>query len=190
MRACKRQTDDSTTSSAVESLGWSLLSGLSLGHVSQVSVISLPVVPRELWNGHRYQMTPNSCIKEGPSFRGKPLATIPNYTRSKPLGSEAISPRLVDFLSRNQSMSSTKITALLEHQSFFFTPRRSFNFERTKNGSLDGIWRRKVVFLGKADAPASPFWGLKITSNGSRHTSIRQEHYSQTPRNLRRCGLW
>ena len=53
-RAIKRRLCQSATSSVVPSMGWSYLSGLSLADVSEVSILSLPLTPQELWNGLRY----------------------------------------------------------------------------------------------------------------------------------------
>lgn len=55
-RAYRRVTLDesriSRTSS--KSFGFSFLSGLSLSDVSNVNAITLPILPMELWNHHRY----------------------------------------------------------------------------------------------------------------------------------------
>ena len=56
-RAMKRNSLWSTASSAVHTIGWSFLSGLSIANVSAISVIGLPISPQELWNGHRYIFT-------------------------------------------------------------------------------------------------------------------------------------
>ena len=56
-RAYKRVAlDESRFSKALSSnsVGNSFLSGLSLSDVSDVSAISLPISPMELWNHHRY----------------------------------------------------------------------------------------------------------------------------------------
>lgn len=53
-RAMKRSSMWSTTSSAVHTMNWSCLSGLSLAEVSEISVIGLPISAEELWNGHHY----------------------------------------------------------------------------------------------------------------------------------------
>ena len=53
-RAMKKIPLWSTTSSAVHTMSWSCLSGLSLAQVSKISVINLPISTQELWNGHRY----------------------------------------------------------------------------------------------------------------------------------------
>ena len=53
-RAMKRNSMWSTASSAVHTMGWSYLSGLSLADVSEISIIGLPISPQELWNGNHY----------------------------------------------------------------------------------------------------------------------------------------
>ena len=53
-RAMKRPPEWSARSSAVCTVGWSCLSGLSLADVSVISMISLPISAGELWNGQRY----------------------------------------------------------------------------------------------------------------------------------------
>ena len=53
-RAINRRPCWSASSSVVPSMGWSYLSGLSLADVSEMSILSLPLSPPELWNGHRY----------------------------------------------------------------------------------------------------------------------------------------
>ncbi|KAK0509514.1 hypothetical protein JMJ35_007908 [Cladonia borealis] len=53
-RAMRRSLIWSPRTSAIGTIGWSCLSGLSLADVSEISVINLPVSPRELWNGARY----------------------------------------------------------------------------------------------------------------------------------------
>ena len=53
-RVAKRTSVFSTSSSLAQSMGWSYFSGLSLADLSEISVINLPIVPRELWNGEHY----------------------------------------------------------------------------------------------------------------------------------------
>ena len=49
------------------SIGFSSLSGLSLSDVSNISAISLPISPRELWNHHRYYPEANNTDHVGSS---------------------------------------------------------------------------------------------------------------------------
>ena len=53
-RAMKRNSVWSAASSAIHTMGWSYLSGLSLADVSEISIIDLPISPQELWNGDHY----------------------------------------------------------------------------------------------------------------------------------------
>lgn len=57
-RASKRPPVWSVASSVVQTVSWSCFSGLSLADMSQISVINLPITPRELWNGQRY----SACV--------------------------------------------------------------------------------------------------------------------------------
>ena len=56
---------ESLTSSVVFSLGWSFLSGLSLGDISNVSVLALPISPEELWNFEHYNESPQKSSTHG-----------------------------------------------------------------------------------------------------------------------------
>ena len=57
VRAMKRNSVWSAASSALDTNGWSCMSGVSLADVSAISVICLPVSPQELWNGQQYIAT-------------------------------------------------------------------------------------------------------------------------------------
>ncbi|KAI4159715.1 MAG: hypothetical protein LQ342_006330 [Letrouitia transgressa] len=55
VRASKRpQPPASATSSTIQTLGWSCLSGISLAKVSNISIIELTVDKEQLWNSTRY----------------------------------------------------------------------------------------------------------------------------------------
>lgn len=54
MRALSRNPLSLCSSSIGPSMGWSLMSGLSLGEVSNLSVISLPISSNELWNAESH----------------------------------------------------------------------------------------------------------------------------------------
>ena len=56
IRALKRCSRWTTTSSVTPSMGWSFFSGISLAEVSCLSAIALPIAPQDLWNGNRYQI--------------------------------------------------------------------------------------------------------------------------------------
>lgn len=53
-RAAKEQSNLSRRSGAVQSFSWSMISGISLSAVSNISVLSLPISPKDLWNGQHY----------------------------------------------------------------------------------------------------------------------------------------
>ena len=53
-RAMKRNSEISTISSTIHTMGWSCLSGVSLADISEISVVGLPISPQELWNSYHY----------------------------------------------------------------------------------------------------------------------------------------
>ena len=56
-RAIRRMASRSLSRSARHSFGWSMLSGATLAEISNISVMSLPIAPRDLWNSHHYSAT-------------------------------------------------------------------------------------------------------------------------------------
>ena len=56
IRALKRWSSCTATSSVAPSMGWSFFSGISLAEVSCLSAINLPIASQDLWNGDRYQI--------------------------------------------------------------------------------------------------------------------------------------
>ena len=56
LRALRRCSIGTLSSSIAPSMGWSFFSGTSLADISCLSVVNLPVVPLDLWNGDRYQL--------------------------------------------------------------------------------------------------------------------------------------
>lgn len=56
MRILSKDSNPSCSSSVVPSVGWSFLSGLSLADISNVSALSLPISPNELWNAQYYSL--------------------------------------------------------------------------------------------------------------------------------------
>ena len=56
-RAMLKPFAQSAASSTICTVGWSFLSGLSLGEISNVSVIALPILPNELWNCEHYNVS-------------------------------------------------------------------------------------------------------------------------------------
>ena len=66
-RATRDTVDFSFRSSAVGSHAWSTLSDVSLSDISIISVIALPVYPKDITNGHHYQfgMLPEEFPERG-----------------------------------------------------------------------------------------------------------------------------
>ena len=56
MRALKRCSGWTATSSVAPSMGWSFFSDISLAEVSCLSAIALPIASQDLWNGDRYRV--------------------------------------------------------------------------------------------------------------------------------------
>ena len=56
IRALKRYSSCTATSSVAPSMGWSFFSGISIAEVSCLSAIGLPIAPQDLWNGNRYHI--------------------------------------------------------------------------------------------------------------------------------------
>ena len=80
-RAMNRRPCRSATSSVVPTMGWSYLSGLSLADISEVSILSLPLSPLELWNGHRY-VAARDDLEDSAGERGKQRQALVARTRS------------------------------------------------------------------------------------------------------------
>jgi len=55
LRTCHRHSLSSLLSSSVSASGWSFLSGISLAQVSNISLLSLPLYPHEIWNYQHYE---------------------------------------------------------------------------------------------------------------------------------------
>ena len=85
-RAINRRLSLSATSSVVPTMGWSYLSGLSLAHVSTVSMLSLPLSPSEVWNGHRYVAARKDLqASEGGKEQQKQTSIVLTTSMKKPL---------------------------------------------------------------------------------------------------------
>ena len=80
-RAINRRPCRSATSSVVPTMGWSYLSGLSLADVAEVSILSLPLSPLELWNGHRY-VTARDDLEDSAGDKGQQRQASVARTRS------------------------------------------------------------------------------------------------------------
>ncbi|MCJ1438151.1 hypothetical protein MMC27_007538 [Xylographa pallens] len=68
-RAALRNSSLSLPSSAVRSVGWSVLSGMSLAEISNISVFSLPIAREELYNSQDYELEEeNNAIDDSGYF--------------------------------------------------------------------------------------------------------------------------
>ncbi|KAL9614183.1 MAG: hypothetical protein Q9167_001335 [Letrouitia subvulpina] len=79
VRAFKRpQPPASATSSVIQTLGWSCLSGISLAEVSNISIIELTVDKEQLWNSAHYNSRYGYVSAADEGRINKPLPALPN----------------------------------------------------------------------------------------------------------------
>ncbi len=161
-RAMRRSLIWSPRSSAVGTIGWSCLSGLSLADVSEISVINLPVSPRELWNGERYStsyMGFNGVLKgikeelSRATFESLPILQSGQSSESRvgavfPLGS--ISPTSNRYSGKSRSTSLKIVKRLLKtrSESLVSEGRRTPSISIGNSGIPIAILPRKVLLLG------------------------------------------
>ena len=69
LRALRRCSGGTLSSSIAPSMGWSYFSGISLADISCLSVVSLPIVPQDLWNGDRYLLSRSIPTSDTESHR-------------------------------------------------------------------------------------------------------------------------
>ena len=91
-RAINRRPCWSATSSVVPTMRWSYLSGLSLADVSEVSILSLPLSPLELWNGSRYVTTRNKLEDFAGDKEQRSQASVARTESMTPFEHQAASP--------------------------------------------------------------------------------------------------
>jgi hypothetical protein len=127
MRASKRCSAWTVSSSVAPSMGWSFFSGMSLANVSCLSVLGLPVTPQDLWNGHRY-------LK----------AQIVHWKQSEQglLLEQRLPKRMVHSMARNLSTSSITIATLIDYGLSF---NKGFDFAQNSTTSKEF---RKIALLG------------------------------------------
>lgn len=116
-RALKRPPIWSATSSTIETMGWSCLSGLSLADISQISVINLPISSRELWNGQRY------------SFRAGADGSLENIIEDE-TRSDSISSSL------DRSPTKTRSSSLLNFKRLLRSPSPLTSSQQIRRPSL------------------------------------------------------
>ena len=161
-RAMRRSLIWSPRSSAIGTIGWSCLSGLSLADVSEISIINLPVSPHELWNGERYSASYRGFngvlegIKEDlarPASEPPPtLQSGQSYDRRvgamSRLGS--ISPTSNRDPAKSRSSSFKLVKRLLKTRSESPVPvgRRTPSISIGDSGIPIAILPRKILLLG------------------------------------------
>ena len=161
-RAMKRSLIWSPRSSAIGTIGWSCLSGLSLAAVSEMSVINLPLSPRELWNGERYSasyMEINGVLEGIKERLARTASASPPTLRS----GQSSEPR-VEVMSRLGSISSpsnrdparSRSTSFRLVRRLLKTRRESLVTEGRRTPSISigdsgipiAILPRKILLLG------------------------------------------
>ena len=162
-RAMRRSLIWSPRSSAIGTIGWSCLSGLSLADVSEISVINLPVSPRELWNGARYSASymgingvlegikeelARTASESPPTFRSRQTSE-PRVGAMSRLGS--ISPISNSDPAKSRSTSFRLVKRLLKTRSESPVPegRRTPSISIGDSGIPIAILPRKIFLLGK-----------------------------------------
>lgn len=140
-RAMNRNSLWSTASSAIHTVGWSYLSGLSLADVSEISVISLAISPQELWNGHHYILT----AFDTSSVREKAQAPVMDNLASRQEGS--LSKNESDpSKSRNAIFLCNSAEAFRGSSGFGLGDRQGSKVPVTTGGRL--LEPKKVILLG------------------------------------------
>lgn len=75
-RVSRRTSNSSCSSSVVPSMGWSFQSGLSLADISNISTLSLPISPNELWNAQHYSLHTGDDILEVQQIKSDKLKRV------------------------------------------------------------------------------------------------------------------
>ncbi len=162
-RAMRRSLIWSPRSSAIGTIGWSCLSGLSLADVSEISVINLPVSPHELWNGARYsasyvgisgviegikEESARTASESPPTFRSRQTSE-PRVGAMSRLGS--ISPISNSDPAKSRSTSFRLVKRLLKTRSESPVPegRRTPSISIGDSGIPIAILPRKIFLLGE-----------------------------------------
>jgi len=71
-----KESNNSRSCSRASTAGWSLLSAMSLSQVTNISVLSLPVSIRELWNKQNYQSNPSPSYSRDKSGENNGVSRI------------------------------------------------------------------------------------------------------------------
>ena len=161
-RAMRRSMIWSPRSSAIGTIGWSCLSGLSLADVSEISVINLPVSPRELWNGERYPgsyMGINGVLEgineelahtasESPTSLGSLQGSEPRVGAMARLGSISPTSHRDPTSSRSTSFKLVKRLLKTKSGSPVLGGRRTPSISIGDSGIPIAVLPRKILLLG------------------------------------------
>ena len=131
-RVMQRQSTWSPSSSAIQSVGgWSCLSGMSLADLSDISVIGLPISPKELWNSQHYiaKTLDHSSLHQ--PKKPNDLSATPRLTRNSPKD-KSRSPMIVKKLlsyqntmpRRRRSTGSNFRSMVIEQQPVLPAPKK------------------------------------------------------------------
>lgn len=71
LRTSHRHSISSLPSAFGSTSGWSFLSGISLAQISNLSVLSLPIRPQDIWNPHHYEPLHQQNSLDGSDTRTK-----------------------------------------------------------------------------------------------------------------------
>lgn len=121
LRTFHRHSVSSLPSDSGSAPGWSFLSGVSLAQISNISVLSLPLFPHEIWNYHHYESLYTydglDGFDEGEKDIVKPFARGSDLVKIYPrVYSEDISlrnPDIVDELKRDRDTLRKQANILL-----------------------------------------------------------------------------
>ena len=161
-RAMRRSMIWSPRSSAIGTIGWSCLSGLSLADISEISVINLPVSPRELWNGERYPasyMGINGVLEgineefahtasESPTSLRSVQSSQPRVGAMARLGSTSPTSNRDPARSRSTSFKLVKRLLKTKSESPVLEGRRTPSISIGDSGIPIAVLPRKILLLG------------------------------------------
>lgn len=157
-RARRRRSAESLRSSAVFSFGWSCLSDLSLGDVSEIPVISLPIDINEIPNRSHYSSKPLADLRT--TLHPRPIKADPlgKYGENKnSIESGGSDCDIASLLSSSPSIDDENIDS-----GFVYALR---TFIATGEGQIS-VTKGDVLAL--LDDSASPYWWLvKLVQDGS-----------------------
>lgn len=158
-KAMRRSIIWSPRSSAIGTIGWSCLSGLSLADVSEISVINLPVSPCELWNGERYSTSHidinsvlETIIMELSRTGSESISAVKSRQSSEPRVEAISHPRSISATSYHDSSKSRstsfKLVKRLLSETLVPEGRRRPSISIGDSGLPISTPTRKMLFLG------------------------------------------